>query len=89
VRATEFFDAQTSDFSPLFSKVKESGRAVHVVVLVACVERHLRQSSGMNSRFPMPYGGIDVKSMDGDFLRAHRWQVGGRDGRPTSRCARR
>ena len=25
VRATEFFDAQTSDFSPMFSKIKDSG----------------------------------------------------------------
>lgn len=66
VRATEFFDAQTSDFSPLFSKVKESG-AQYMVVVLSHASSDIFAKQWYDSRFPMAYGGIDVKSMDGDF----------------------
>ena len=66
VRATEFFDAQTSDFSPLFSKVKDSG-AQFMVVILSHASSDIFAKQWYDSRFPMPYGGIDVKSMDGDF----------------------
>lgn len=66
VRATEFFDAQTSDFSPLFSKVKDSG-AQFMVVVLSHASSDIFAKQWYDSRFPMPYGGIDVKSMDGDF----------------------
>ncbi len=66
VRATEFFDAQTSDFSPLFSKVKASG-AQYMVVVLSHASSDIFAKQWYDSRFPMPYGGIDVKSMDGDF----------------------
>ncbi len=66
VRATEFFDAQTSDFSPLFSKIKDSG-AEYLVVILSHASSDVFAKQWFNTRFPMPYGGIDVKSMDGDF----------------------
>ncbi len=66
VRATEFFDAQTSDFSPLFSKIKESG-AQYLIVVLSHASSDIFAKQWYDSRFPMPYGGIDVKSMDGDF----------------------
>jgi branched-chain amino acid transport system substrate-binding protein len=66
VRATEFFDAQTSDFSPLFSKVKESG-AQYMVVILSHASSDVFAKQWYDARFPIPYGGIDVKSMDGDF----------------------
>lgn len=66
VRATEFFDAQTSDFSPLFSKVKDSG-AQYMVVILSHASSDVFAKQWYDARFPMPYGGIDVKSMDGDF----------------------
>jgi len=66
VRATEFFDAQTSDFSPLFSKVKDSG-AQYMIVVLSHASSDIFAKQWFDSRFPMPYGGIDVKSMDGDF----------------------
>ena len=66
VRTVEFFDAQTSDFSPLFSKVKESG-AQYMVVILSHASSDIFAKQWYDSRFPMPYGGIDVKSMDGDF----------------------
>ena len=73
VRATEFFDAQTSDFSPLFSKVKESG-AQYMVVVLSHASSDIFAKQWHDSRFPMPYGGIDVKSMDGDFCQ----RIGGK-----------
>jgi len=66
VRATEFFDSQTSDFSPLFSKVKDSG-AQYMVVILSHASSDIFAKQWHDARFPMPYGGIDVKSMDGDF----------------------
>lgn len=66
VRATEYFDAQTSDFSPLFSKVKDSG-AQFMIVVLSHASSDIFAKQWHDSRFPMPYGGIDVKSMDGDF----------------------
>ena len=66
IRATEFFDAQTSDFSPLFSKVKESG-AEYMVVILSHASSDIFAKQWYDSRFPLAYGGIDVKSMDGDF----------------------
>ena len=66
VRATEFFDSQTSDFSPLFSKVKDSG-AQYMVVILSHASSDIFAKQWHDAQFPMPYGGIDVKSMDGDF----------------------
>ena len=66
IRATEFFDAQTSDFSPLFSKIKDSG-AEYLIVILSHASSDIFAKQWYNTRFPMPYGGIDVKSMDGDF----------------------
>jgi branched-chain amino acid transport system substrate-binding protein len=66
VRVTEFFDAQISDFSPLFAKVKDSG-AQYLIVILSHASSDVFAKQWYDSRFPMPYGGIDVKSMDGDF----------------------
>ncbi|MBK0393806.1 ABC transporter substrate-binding protein [Ramlibacter algicola] len=73
VRVTEFFDTQTSDFSPLFSKVKDSG-AQYLVVVLSHASSDIFAKQWYDSRFPMPYGGIDVKSMDGDFCQ----RIGGK-----------
>lgn len=73
VRVTEFFDTQTSDFSPLFAKVKDSG-AQYLVVILSHASSDVFAKQWHDARFPMPYGGIDVKSMDGDFCE----RVGGK-----------
>ncbi len=66
VRFTELFDTQTSDFSPLFSKVRDSG-AQYLVVILSHASSDVFAKQWYDARFPMPYGGVDVKSMDGDF----------------------
>lgn len=66
VRFTELFDTQTSDFAPLFSKVRDSG-AQYLVVILSHASSDVFAKQWHDARFPMPYGGVDVKSMDGDF----------------------
>jgi len=67
VRLTEFFDTSTSDFSPLLSKVKAS-EAQFMIVILSHGSSDTFAKQWHDARFPVPYGGIDVKSMDGDFF---------------------
>ena len=73
VRITELFDASTSDFSPLLSKVKAS-EAEYMLVVLSHGSSDTFAKQWYDARFPIPYGGIDVKSMDGDFYE----RVGGK-----------
>jgi branched-chain amino acid transport system substrate-binding protein len=66
VTFTELFDTKTSDFSPLFSKVRDSG-AQFLTVILSHASSDVFAKQWHDSQVPMPYGGIDVKSMDGDF----------------------
>lgn len=73
VRITELFDASTSDFSPLLSKVKAS-EAQYMIVILSHGSSDTFAKQWYDARFPIPYGGLDVKSMDGDFYE----RVGGK-----------
>ncbi|NBX89173.1 MAG: ABC transporter substrate-binding protein, partial [Betaproteobacteria bacterium] len=66
LKLTEFFDTQTSDFSPLLAKVKSSG-AQYMVVILSHASSDVFAKQWHDAQVPVPYGGIDVKSMDGDF----------------------
>lgn len=66
VRLTELFDTQMSDFSPLLAKVKDSG-AQYMIVVLSHASSDVFAKQWHDARFPMAYGGIDVKGMDGDF----------------------
>lgn len=66
VRMAELFDTSTSDFSPLLSKVKAS-EAQFLIVILSHASSDTFAKQWHDARFPIPYGGIDVKSMDGDF----------------------
>ena len=67
VRMVEFFDTTTSDFSPLLSKIKSS-EAQFLVVVLSHASSDVFAKQWYDARFPIPYGGIDVKSQDGDFF---------------------
>ena len=67
VPLAEFFDVQTSDFSPLFSKVRASG-AEFLVVIVSHASSDVLVKQWYDARVPIPIGGIDVKSQDPDFF---------------------
>jgi branched-chain amino acid transport system substrate-binding protein len=73
VRLTEFFDTTTSDFSPLLSKVRAS-EAQFLLVILSHASSDTFAKQWHDARVPIPYGGIDVKSMDGDFFE----RVGGK-----------
>lgn len=73
VRMAEFFDTATSDFSPLLSKVRDSG-AQFLIVVLSHASSDIFAKQWYDSRIPIPYGGIDVKSMDDDFFE----RVGGK-----------
>lgn len=67
IKLTELFDTQTSDFSPLLAKVKASG-AQYLVVVLSHGSSDVFAKQWHDAQVPIPYGGIDVKSMDGDFF---------------------
>jgi len=67
IRMTELFDTQTSDFSPLLAKVKSSG-AQYMIVILSHGSSDVFAKQWHDAQVPVPYGGIDVKSMDGDFF---------------------
>lgn len=67
IRMTELFDTQTSDFSPLLAKVKSSG-AQYLIVILSHGSSDVFAKQWHDAQVPVPYGGIDVKSMDGDFF---------------------
>jgi branched-chain amino acid transport system substrate-binding protein len=73
VRMVELFDTQTADFSPLFSKARESG-AQFLVVILAHASSDTFVKQWYDARVPLPIGGIDVKSQDADFFQ----RVGGK-----------
>ena len=73
VRFVELFDTSTSDFSPLLSKIRNS-EAQFLVVILSHASSDVFAKQWYDARFPIPYGGIDVKSMDSDFFN----RVGGK-----------
>ncbi len=73
VRLSELFETQTSDFSPLLSKIKDSG-AQFLVIILSHASSEVFVKQWYDQRVPLPIGGIDVKSMDADFFK----RVGGK-----------
>ena len=73
VPGAEFFDVQTADFSPIFSKVKDSG-SQYLLVILSHAASDVFVKQWYDARVPVPIGGIDVKSMDADFFN----RVGGK-----------
>lgn len=67
VPLSEFFDTSTSDFSPLFAKVKSSG-AQYLIVILSHASSDIFVKQWHDAQVPIPIGGIDVKSQDADFF---------------------
>ena len=67
VKLAEFFDTSTSDFSPLFAKVKDSG-AQYLIVILSHASSDMFVKQWYDAQVPIPIGGIDVKSQDADFF---------------------
>jgi branched-chain amino acid transport system substrate-binding protein len=73
VAMLELFDPDMSDFSPLLAKVKESG-AQYLVVILSHANSDVFVKQWYDAKFPLPIGGIDVKSQDPDFFQ----RIGGK-----------
>jgi branched-chain amino acid transport system substrate-binding protein len=67
VPMVELFDPDMSDFSPLLSKVKDTG-AQYLLILVSHANSDVLVKQWYDAKFPIPMGGIDVKGQDPDFF---------------------
>lgn len=61
----ELFDPRTTDFSPMFAKIRAAG-AQYVVPLMSHASSDVVVKAYSSLKVPMPWGGIDVKSQEGD-----------------------
>ncbi|MBW1997239.1 MAG: ABC transporter substrate-binding protein [Deltaproteobacteria bacterium] len=61
----EFFEMKTTDFSPIFSKVKKSGAELVVEMHSHVSEIFIKQY--YDQRVPLPIGGIALASQSSDF----------------------
>jgi branched-chain amino acid transport system substrate-binding protein len=67
VPIAEFFDVQTADFSPIFAKLKDSG-GQYLILVISHGASDVFVKQWYDAKVPVPIGGIDVKSMDGNFF---------------------
>ncbi|HEY6334586.1 MAG TPA: ABC transporter substrate-binding protein [Alphaproteobacteria bacterium] len=73
VPVAEFFDVQTADFSPIFTKVKDSG-SQYLMIILSHAASDVFVKQWYDAKVPVPIGGIDVKGQDADFFN----RVGGK-----------
>jgi branched-chain amino acid transport system substrate-binding protein len=67
VPLAEFFDVQTADFSPLFSKVKDNG-SQYLLIILSHAASDVFVKQWYDAKVPVPIGGIDVKGQDANFF---------------------
>jgi len=68
VPIAEFFDVQTADFSPIFTKVKESG-SQYLLIIISHAASDVFVKQWYDAKVPVPIGGIDVKGQDANFFK--------------------
>jgi branched-chain amino acid transport system substrate-binding protein len=68
VPIAEFFDVQTADFSPIFTKVKDSG-SQYLLIILSHAASDVFVKQWYDAKVPVPIGGIDVKSQDANFFK--------------------
>jgi branched-chain amino acid transport system substrate-binding protein len=73
VPIAEFFDPQTADFSPIFTKVKDNG-SQYLLIILSHAASDVFVKQWYDAKLPVPIGGIDVKSQDMNFFQ----RVGGK-----------
>jgi branched-chain amino acid transport system substrate-binding protein len=62
----ELFDTRTTDFSPIFAKVRAAG-AQFLVPLMSHASSDVVVKAYASLKIPIPWGGIDVKSQEADY----------------------
>ncbi|HXW27811.1 MAG TPA: ABC transporter substrate-binding protein [Xanthobacteraceae bacterium] len=73
VSFAEVFDVQSSDFSPLFARVRDSG-AQYLFIVISHAASDVLVKQWYDAKLPLPLGGLDIKSMDANFYE----RVGGK-----------
>ncbi|HXW27812.1 MAG TPA: ABC transporter substrate-binding protein [Xanthobacteraceae bacterium] len=68
VPIAEFFDVQTADFSPIFTKVKDSG-SQYLLIILSHAASDVFVKQWYDAKVPVPIGGIDVKGQDANFFK--------------------
>ena len=68
VPIAEFFDVQTADFSPIFTKVKDSG-SQYLLIILSHAASDVFVKQWYDAKIPVPIGGIDVKGQDANFFK--------------------
>jgi len=68
VPIAEFFDVQTADFSPIFTKVKDSG-SQYLLIIISHAASDVFVKQWYDAKVPVPIGGIDVKAQDANFFK--------------------
>jgi len=68
VPVAEFFDVQTADFSPIFTKVKDSG-SQYLLIIISHAASDVFVKQWYDAKVPVPIGGIDVKAQDANFFK--------------------
>jgi branched-chain amino acid transport system substrate-binding protein len=68
VPIAEFFDVQTADFSPIFTKVKDSG-SQYLLIMISHAASDVFVKQWYDAKVPVPIGGIDVKGQDANFFK--------------------
>ena len=61
----ELFDPRTTDFSPIFAKIRDAG-AQFIVPLMSHASSDVVVKAYASLKVPIPWGGIDVKSQEAD-----------------------
>ena len=84
----QLFDETMTDFTPLFARVKDSG-AKYLLVILSHANSDVFVKQLYEARLPMPYGGIDVKSMTPNFCSRVNGKPRSARRRSTSSPARR
>lgn len=67
VSATEYFEIKTTDFSPVFAKIRDSG-AGYMLQVVSHATSDIFIKQWADAKVPVPLGGLDAKAQEADFF---------------------
>ena len=67
VSAVEYFEIKTTDFSPMFAKIRDSG-AGYMLQVVSHATSDIFVKQWADAKVPVPLGGLDAKAQEADFF---------------------
>jgi branched-chain amino acid transport system substrate-binding protein len=67
ISAVEYFEIKTTDFSPIFAKIRNSG-AGYMIQVVSHATSDIFIKQWADAKVPVPLGGLDAKAQEADFF---------------------